>query len=155
MKKVILSAVVVMGVTVLLTSCKHKEKPAKENESTEQVSEEPAVTDMHNAANSLDFEGVYEGTVPCADCEGIKMTVTINEDHSFKEVYEYLGVEKENTFSDEGTWEIQESTITFRPKEGDNKRMYFVGEGFIQALDQEGNKIDGDMAEMYILKKTE
>ncbi|MGS2738838.1 copper resistance protein NlpE [Sinomicrobium sp. M5D2P17] len=153
MKKVVLNAVVVMGVMTLLISCKDKEKPATKSVETEQITTEESETpDMHNAANSLDFEGVYEGIIPCADCEGIKLTVAINEDGTFKEENEYLGVAKENTFSNEGTWNIEESTITFTPETGE-PHMYFVGEGFIKMLDQEGNEIESDFAEMYILKK--
>lgn len=153
MKKVVLSAVVIMGVMVLLVSCKDKEKQSSESVGTEQVTEEePEVPDMHNAANSLDFEGVYEGVIPCADCEGIKLTVTINEDGTFKEENEYLGVAEENTFSNEGTWDIEESTITFTPEAG-NPHKYFVGEGFIKLLDLEGNEIESDLSEMFILKK--
>ena len=29
----------------------------------------------HSAQNSLDYDGIYRGTIPCADCEGIKATV--------------------------------------------------------------------------------
>lgn len=156
MKKVVLSAVVAFGAIALCTSCKNKEKsPAGEAVTIEETVEEvEEVPDMHNAANSLDFEGVYEGTIPCADCEGIKTTVTIGEDHAFTVVSEYLGKEDDNIFTDKGTWEIKESTITLK-QDDESVQKYFVGEGFIQFLDQDGNKITGDMADMYILKKTE
>lgn len=155
MKRVVLSAVVAFGVITLWTSCKNKEKsPAGEEVTIEEITEEPEeVIDMHNAANSLDFQGVYEGTIPCADCEGIKTTVTIGEDHTFTVVSEYLGKGDDHTFTDEGTWEIEESTITLK-QEDESVQKYFVGEGFIQFLDQDGNKITGDMADMYILEKT-
>ena len=42
-----------------------------------------AVVDMHNAENSLDIEGTYTGTLPAADCPGIKTTLTLNNDKSF------------------------------------------------------------------------
>ncbi|MBC9797909.1 copper resistance protein NlpE [Sinomicrobium weinanense] len=156
MKRVVLSTMVAFGVITLWTSCKNKEKSQVEEEvKIEETTEEPEeVTDMHNAANSLDFEGVYEGTIPCADCEGIKTTVTIGKDHAFTVISEYLGKEGDNTFTDKGTWDIEESTITLK-QEDESVMKFFVGEGFIQFLDQEGNKIEGDMADMYILKKTE
>ena len=110
---------------------------------------------MHNAANALDYQGVYEGVIPCADCEGIKLTVSINDDGSFRSVYEYLGEDVKNTYTEEGSWKISESTITFSPEEGDVHK-YFVGEGFIHELDKDGKKIeDSGFAEMFIMKKVE
>ena len=35
------------------------------------------------SATSLDWEGVYRGVVPCADCEGIATTVTLRRDGSY------------------------------------------------------------------------
>ena len=34
------------------------------------------VVDMHTAETSLDYYGVYKGTVPAADCPGIELTLT-------------------------------------------------------------------------------
>ena len=33
------------------------------------------VVDMHTAETSLDYYGVYKGTVPAADCPGIELTL--------------------------------------------------------------------------------
>src|SRR5690554_4133252 len=33
-----------------------------------------------NSRTSLDWTGVYEGTTPCADCDGIKTTLRLNDD---------------------------------------------------------------------------
>ena len=33
-----------------------------------------------SSATSLDWEGVYRGVVPCADCEGIVTTITLRRD---------------------------------------------------------------------------
>lgn len=35
------------------------------------------VVDMHTAETSLDYYGVYKGTVPAADCPGIELTLTL------------------------------------------------------------------------------
>lgn len=35
------------------------------------------VADMHTAETSLDYYGVYKGTVPAADCPGIELTLTL------------------------------------------------------------------------------
>ena len=38
----------------------------------------------HNSRNSLDFAGVYEGVLPCADCPGIQTRLTLNRDVSYE-----------------------------------------------------------------------
>ena len=40
--------------------------------------------DMHNSRNSLDWVGIYEGVLPCADCPGIKTRLTLNYDGSYR-----------------------------------------------------------------------
>ena len=34
----------------------------------------------HNSMNSLDWEGIYTGLLPCADCEGIQTVIKLNRD---------------------------------------------------------------------------
>ena len=41
------------------------------------------VVDMHTAETSLDYYGVYKGTVPAADCPGIELTLTLKKDRTY------------------------------------------------------------------------
>ncbi|MDE5451088.1 copper resistance protein NlpE N-terminal domain-containing protein, partial [Elizabethkingia meningoseptica] len=83
MKKNVL--VIAAATGMLLASCSKKEKPAettisevtKTEVKTDSTSTESGIDDSHNAQNSLDWAGTYEGTVPCADCPGIKTTITL------------------------------------------------------------------------------
>ena len=52
-------------VCLLITSCNSNSK----NTNDSAISTE--TTDMHNAENSLDYDGTYTGTFPAADCPGI------------------------------------------------------------------------------------
>ena len=36
----------------------------------------------HNSQNSLDWAGVYQGILPCADCEGFDTVITLNWDET-------------------------------------------------------------------------
>ena len=38
------------------------------------------VPDEHNSQNALDWNGIYRGTLPGADCEGILTTITLQKD---------------------------------------------------------------------------
>lgn len=114
-------------------------KPIKEN--TEAV-------EMHNSQNSLDWQGTYEGTLPCADCEGIKTTLQLNEDNTYTLTQEYIG---RNTFNETGTfaWDSSGSWITL----SSNNMKFKVGENVLFALDMEGKVITGELADHYQLKK--
>jgi len=111
------------------------------------------VTDSHNSRNSLDWNGVYEGTLPCADCEGIQTSITLMHDLTFIRSRVYLGRD-DQIFSDQGkfTWDDLGLVITLVAEDGDTQ-SYQVGENVLFYMDQEGNRIDGDLAEKYRLKK--
>jgi copper homeostasis protein (lipoprotein) len=107
----------------------------------------------HNSRNSLDWYGVYQGTTPCADCEGIETSITLKRDGTFKRSLKYLGKD-DNPFYDEGEfeWNDEGSKITIAGESG-TSQMYQVGENVLFHLDQDGNRITGDLENMYRLAK--
>ena len=109
--------------------------------------------DMHSSRISLDWEGTYRGTLPCADCEGIETSVTLFEDGSYARQTSYLGKGAEPV-TDEGrfVWDDSGERITLEPKHG-GSQMYEVGENVLIHLDREGRRIDGDLSERYRLVK--
>lgn len=106
----------------------------------------------HSAQNSLDYDGIYRGTIPCADCEGIKATVYLMRNNTFKTVYEYVGKVVE-PFESTGkfTWNKEGNTVTLTS--GNDKTSYFVGKNTLTQLDQNGKKMTGALASKYILSK--
>ena len=72
-----------------------------------------APVDMHNSRNSLDWPGVYEGVLPCADCPGIQTRLTLQQDGRFALSMRYLErqvapFESSGSFS----WKADGNTIT-------------------------------------------
>lgn len=130
----------------------------KEPTTTDNAGDTSAVSqpvDMHNASNSLDLNGEYEGTLPCADCEGIKSTLILNKDSLFTLKEEYLGKKDPITFNAKGKWVIHENTITLQfDKELQDRRVqYKAGENKLWLLDLKGKEITGALADKYILTK--
>jgi copper homeostasis protein (lipoprotein) len=126
--------------------------------SSEKVVEKEEILEINpsmasNSRNSLDWKGVYKGTIPCADCEGIETSITLKSDETFQRSLKYLGKE-DNYFFDDGTfvWNESGSKITLTALDG-NTSQYQVGENVLFHLDQEGNRITGDLAENYKLAK--
>ncbi|MEZ4801743.1 MAG: copper resistance protein NlpE N-terminal domain-containing protein [Gelidibacter sp.] len=105
-----------------------------------------------NNMTSLDWAGTYEGVLPCADCDGIKSVITINKDNTYVARETYQG-KSDSIYETKGTfkWDGKGQKIFFSGKE----KSYFVGENTLTHLDKDGNKITGDLAERYILTKSE
>lgn len=135
-----------------LLSCSNNQNPP--DSATDVEVEIHSVPDMaHNSRNSLDWYGVYKGTTPCADCEGIETIITLKKDGAFNRSVQYLGKDG-NPFYDEGNfeWNDEGSKVTLMGEQG-MSQMYQVGENILFHLDKEGNRITGDLAEMYKLAK--
>ncbi|MCF1751744.1 copper resistance protein NlpE N-terminal domain-containing protein [Mariniradius sediminis] len=131
---------------------------ACKSEKTSDVAETTAIAastipDTHNSQNSLDWNGVYQGVVPCADCEGIETRITLKSDGTFLRSLKYLGKDP-NAFFDQGnlTWDTSGSKIRLTGENGETQ-MYQVGENVLFHLDKEGNRITGDLADNYKLIK--
>jgi len=66
----------------------------------------------------------------------------------------YLGKGDTNPFETHGKFAFDKdntSVITLDDKA--QNRKFFIGENTATALDMEGNKIEGAMADLYVLKK--
>ncbi|MCU7548028.1 copper resistance protein NlpE N-terminal domain-containing protein [Chitinophagaceae bacterium LB-8] len=110
-----------------------------------------ASTKSDNSRNSLDWDGIYRGVLPCADCQGIQTTVYLNKDLSYRLKLKYLGKsDSAHEYSGKFSWNNEGSTITL---DGQEKSSYFVGENTLTQLDKNGNKISGGLAGKYILSK--
>ncbi|WP_114764920.1 copper resistance protein NlpE [Vibrio rhodolitus] len=119
---------------------------------TEQT-EQPRLT--HTARNSLDWEGPYFGTLPCADCSGIATTLTLNFDGTYSYDQTYLGKGEEGEYKSTGefVWNSKGDTITLSKE--DDSQQFFVAENALMMLDVDGNKVEGEMADNYTLVQQE
>lgn len=154
MKKI---AILALMASFVFWSCDSKKDESATLEETEVSAEEmeiPEVPDMHTAQTSLDYTGTYKGVLPCADCEGIETVVTLNEDGTYQVTSTYLGKGEDNVFEESGnyTWKDNGSDIVLEDEDGENT-MYFVAENKIIRLDMEGNRIEGALADNYVLNK--
>ena len=131
------------------------------NPSNKQVKEQEDVTpsdqafiDTHTSEMSLDWIGVYLGTMPCADCDGIETMIELKDGNYYISHYKYLGKPGDNNeFTNEGpfTWNDDGNSISLQA-EGE-PTQYKVGENHIILLNSDGEVNTGELAEMYVLKK--
>src|SRR5690606_254893 len=80
MKKA-LGILLVMSAAVMVAAC---------NKPTTQAETSSAVPDGHTSRNALDWAGVYEGVVPCADCPGIEHRLTLEQSGGYQLETRYL-----------------------------------------------------------------
>ena len=97
--------------------------------------------------------GTYEGTLPCADCEGIKTSLTISAGNNFSRGTQYLG-KQQDAFNDKGYFQLNRETsiVTFSLEDGGVQSYQFEADALFH-LDQQGNRIEGELAELYKLTK--
>jgi copper homeostasis protein (lipoprotein) len=101
---------------------------------------------------AFDVPGTWVGMIPCADCEGIRMTLDLFSDHGFILRQEYLG--KNRASVDLGRWSLTEDgKLTLR---GGSEVPWLFGaadEGTLRKLDARGQEIETKLN--YDLKREE
>ncbi|HLW31497.1 MAG TPA: copper resistance protein NlpE N-terminal domain-containing protein [Aequorivita sp.] len=124
---------------ILLTSCKTKSKSVV-NE-VDQESQTEIISD-HNSKNSLDWTGIYEGTMPCDDCDGIKTKIELNQDLSYTKTTQHLGIsDTEEKTSGTFSWNKSGSNISLDYENS----FYKVGENILIPLDGNGNLLTNNL----------
>jgi len=147
MKKVILSIAALS--MLVIVSCGNSNTASTPTADTTTQNTNPTPAD--NSQNSVDWAGVYEGTLPCADCEGILNTITLSNNDSF--VYNSVYIGKNDTIVESGKimWMDNGGTVHLKGATADVKLK--VGENKLIQLDQEGKVIEGALADKYVYSK--
>ena len=147
--------------SIALVACSKSENKTEQTSMAEHTTasssaqHSEAEHDTHNAERSLNWAGKYTGKLPCADCEGIQTELELKDDKTYVLQETYIGgksdgkpLETKGTF----TFDQKNPSIIVLDQNSEN-RKFSVAENTLTALDMEGNKIEGAMADLYILKK--
>ena len=101
--------------------------------------------------------GTYSGVTPCADCDGLEVTIILKENNTYEITWYYLGKDgifygREGSFK----WNSTDSIITLEDMDVDTvPTMYKVGENYLLQLDLKGQVVTGEHADDYILNKVQ
>ncbi|MEZ4888616.1 MAG: META domain-containing protein [Chitinophagales bacterium] len=144
--------IVLILIAFSFIACNATQNPTEPNNSnTNPSNPDPG----HHSQNSLDWEGIYQGILPCADCEGIQTEITLNKNLTYIYKTKYLG--KEDTiFEKKGgfVWDGDGGKIALADFDEDKLSVkYMVGENALFKLDMKGERITGALADKYVLKK--
>lgn len=138
---------------ILLLNCQNPKAKNPPPAPTEIDLKTELPTPAPTATNSTDYLGIYKGTLPCADCQGIETSLELSEDFSYTIVRKYIGksdkpIESGGTFR----WDADGKRIRLDNAK-DSNEQYLVGDRQLTKLDNEGAVIGGKSANRYILRK--
>ena len=150
MKKMILP---VLLTGLFAVSCSKKEEAktetpqAVEADSAQQAQPEEAA----KAEAPKKHVGEFSGKVPCADCPGIEMKLTLNEDGSFLLDETYLE-KKDGQFNAKGSYEVSTdgAFVTLKEEGNDKSRVFLVEEDAAYLVEKVG---DAKKPEYKLAKK--
>lgn len=103
-----------------------------------------------NSRNSVDWIGTYVGTLPCADCEGLKIQIVLSGDDTFEISSLYSG-KSDEIMIQKGRirWDGSGGIVIL----GNDDNQFRVGENKLFKLDRSGKKIESSQPDQYTLKK--
>lgn len=98
----------------------------------------------------------YAGTLPCADCEGIDVSLQLNNDSSYSmnSVYKGSRVDSANNHLKEtGKWSMHGTDTLYLSDTNNHSIKYIKTDSTLTQLDGDGNIITGPLAAMFVLHK--
>ena len=98
--------------------------------------------------------GTYEGTLPAADCPGIKTVLTINADSTYQLQQDYID-RKDGHDEASGVLQVLDGNVMMlvRPSSGEHSFYKVKDSKSIVMTDSLGNEPEGETAKLYVLTK--
>lgn len=98
-----------------------------------------------------EIEGIYTGTMPCADCDGIETKVIVNDNFTYSVQTQYVGVDEKFTEVGNYKWDADGRIITF--DDDFLGKCLVEGNALFKLID--GKKDTGVNAEYHRLEKVD
>lgn len=99
------------------------------------------------AADLGPFPTTYRGTIPCADCPGIRYQLNLYDNHTYFLRRTYLG--EDESIDDAGRWRVSDDggVLILRPIQA-APTMFEIREGgdSLRMLDVEGEPIESELS---------
>lgn len=147
MKKFSYTLLATLVIGLLIVSCiptiaaiAASKKAKKKRANTEQVKDSTSLEaiDMHSAENSLDFYGIYEGTIRPDDGGKVKVSLQLNKDGTF--FMKLMYPEKKGGEVDEGGRFTVEGNLVRLPFDTGKVQYYKAEEGRLVFFNHEKPK---------------
>lgn len=132
---------------LLLTACGNgtKSNPANADSTTVETTD--------TVSQDTTYCGTYKGTLPAADCPGIKTVLTIKADSTYRLTSDYIN-QKNGHSEESGIYHKSGDVIELvTPSSGDKTYYKVKNANSIIMTDSTGTEPQGETAKMYILTK--
>ena len=143
--------VAVMAAAIMV-SCNGK-KTAQNEANNDSTSIADTTVDDENV-DLATVAGTYEGTLPAADCPGIKTVLTINADSTYELKQDYID-RKDGHDEASGIYKLLSNGVIeiTRPSSGETSYYKVRDAHSLIMTDSIGNEPEGAMAKHYVLTK--
>ena len=143
--------VAVMAAAIMV-SCNGKK--TAQNEANNDSTSIAATTVAAENVDLATVAGTYEGTLPAADCPGIKTVLTINADSTYELKQDYID-RKDGHAEASGVLQVLDGKVLMlvRPSSGEHTFNKVKDSKSVVMTDSLGNEAEGEMAKLYVLTK--
>ena len=145
--------VLTVGALAVLYSCTEKKTTANATDKDSTSVVDTNATD-DNYVDLATVSGTYEGTLPAADCPGIKTVLTIKADSTYQLQQDYI--DKKNGHDEaSGVFKVLDGKrlMLVRPSSGEQTYYKVKDNNSIVMTDSLGVEPEGETAKLYVLKK--
>lgn len=145
--------VLTVGALAVLSSCTEKKTTANATDKDSTSVVDTTATD-NNYVDLAAVSGTYEGTLPAADCPGIKTVLTIKADSTYQLQQDYI--DKKNGHDEaSGVFKVLDGKrlMLVRPSSGEQTYYKVKDNNSIVMTDSLGVEPEGETAKLYVLKK--
>ena len=145
--------VLTVGALAVLSSCTEKKTTANATDKDSTSVVDTTATD-DNYVDLAAVSGTYEGTLPAADCPGIKTVLTIKADSTYQLQQDYI--DKKNGHDEaSGVFKVFDGKrlVLVRPSSGEQTYYKVKDNSSIVMTDSLGVEPEGETAKLYVLKK--
>lgn len=145
--------VLTVGALAVLSSCTEKKTTANTTDKDSTSVVDTTATD-DNYVDLAAVSGTYEGTLPAADCPGIKTVLTIKADSTYQLQQDYI--DKKNGHDEaSGVFKVLDGKVLMlvRPSSGEQTYYKVKDNSSIVMTDSLGVEPEGETAKLYVLKK--
>lgn len=145
--------VLTVGALAVLSSSTEKKTTANATDKDSTSVVDTTATD-DNYVDLAAVSGTYEGTLPAADCPGIKTVLTIKADSTYQLQQDYI--DKKNGHDEaSGVFKVLDGKrlMLIRPSSGEQTYYKVKDNNSIVMTDSLGVEPEGETAKLYVLKK--
>lgn len=145
--------VLTVGALAVLSSCTEKKTTANATDKDSTSVVDTTATD-DNYVDLAAVSGTYEGTLPAADCPGIKTVLTIKADSTYQLQQDYI--DKKNSHDEaSGVFKVLDGKVLMLVRPSNSEQTYYKvkDNSSIVMTDSLGIEPEGETAKLYVLKK--